>query len=122
MYKISLNIGYDTTYGQSGILTRFPICVGVSSMSNFSSYIRRSCFVLADWAIENHVPKGSIVLYTHVEREYTDVDGEWIWENDFAIKCKNIREYIPILDMSDDEIKARIKADDREGKIEDIIK
>jgi hypothetical protein len=67
--------------------------------------------------MENYVPKSSLVLYVSISRS-TIEDGEnYIYSNEYAIRCENIREYKPYIMMEDSEIEAL----SRDEKINTII-
>jgi hypothetical protein len=120
MYNISMNIGYETD-GSSGILNRIPLVWEFGSIEDFTDFIRRCSIDFADWAIQNSVPKSSLILYTSINRYYTENGEEWNWNNDFTIHCKNIREYMPFLKMENTDISVLIEATRRDRKINDVL-
>ena len=117
MLFISYNIGYSINYHGNSVLNLKPITYICDDISEFTSMIRRGHLVLADWAIQNNIPKSSLVLYVNIDRPYIENGEEWIWSNEFTIKCCNIREYSEIMTLSNADIEALI----RENKINDII-
>lgn len=108
MYTAVFNIGYETGYS-SGVLNRTPIIYHFDDVREYTNFIRGGVVNIVDWAIKNHVPKSSIVLYTRISRLYMEGDEDWVWSNDFDIKCKNIREYKPLINLSDEEIEALLR-------------
>ncbi len=108
MYTAVFNIGYETE-SSSGVLNRTPIIYQFNSVKEYTDFIRGGMVNIVDWAIKNYVPKSSIVLYTNISRLYMEGDEEWVWSNDFNIKCKNIREYKPLINLSDEEIEALLR-------------
>lgn len=117
MLFISYNIGYEISYHGNSTLNLRPITYICDDMRDFTSMIRRGYLVLADWAIQNNVPRSSLVLYVNIDRPYMENGEEWIWTNEFKIKCANIREYSKIMSLPNTDIEALI----RESKINDII-
>lgn len=108
MQTAVFNIGYETK-SSSGVLNRTPIIYQFDSVKEYTNFIRGGMVNIVDWAIKNYVPKSSIVLYTNISRLYMEGDEEWVWSNDFNIKCKNIREYKPLINLSDEEIEALLR-------------
>lgn len=108
MYTAVFNIGYETGYS-SGVLNRTPIIYHFDDVREYTNFIRGGVVNIVDWAIKSHVPKSSIVLYTRISRLYMEGDEDWVWSNDFDIKCKNIREYKPLINLSDEEIEALLR-------------
>lgn len=120
-FTISFNIGYDVPSVASGVLNGFPMLYQFVTIREFTEFIRDNSLAFADWAIQHNVMKSSIVLYVNITRFYIECDEEWIYESFFRIKCKNIREYIPLLSMGDNEIQSLLKSKSRDEKINDVL-
>lgn len=116
MYYVSMNIGYSTE-SQSGILNTIPFVWKFDSVREFTSWIRTQQFNILLWSVDNYVPKSSLIMYVSINRYYMEDGEEWNWSNEFAIKCKNIREYKPFINLSREEIEALR----REQKIDEVI-
>jgi len=117
MYTFSLNIGYESSTGSSGVLNKLPMIYRFDTPKDFTNFVRNNSIRLVDWAIQNHVPKSSLMLYVTINRFYEEEGEDWIWSNEFHIHLKNIREYIPYLDMTDEEI----EAEGRDKTIDDVL-
>ncbi len=115
MYTVSLNIGYES--GSSGILNKFPISYQFTTVREFTDFIRKSSIHFADWAVQNYVPKSSIVLYTNIYMVYMEDGEEWTWSWEFDIRMENVREYKPLIMISDEELQSLL----RNLKIEDVL-
>ena len=118
---ISVNIGYKSSMGQ-GILSTFPIVWPFKNIREFTEFIRPQCLNLINWTTPNHVPKSSLVLHINIVTLYDedgneDPSGEWQDSREFTIHFKNVREYKPYMNMSDQEIEAL----NRDQKISNIL-
>lgn len=111
-YIFSYNIGYV-----NGVLNLTPFIITFKTIREFTDMVRNSKFQLSDWSRKNGIPNHSLCIYLKIYRTSKDEDGEWEWENEFKIMCRNIREFKPLVKMSDAEIDAL----QRDSKLEDIL-
>lgn len=104
--------------GSGRPINTYPFYYQMDNFREFSKIIRRDAFTLALWASENWISKYHLYIYIHVQE---DMDEDNCWEWDFAIKCENIREYKPYLNLQQEEME-RLKVErDRNAKINDIL-
>lgn len=113
MVHISLNI-----VAEGRPLHAFPFYFQMDSFKEFSNMIRRDAFTLACWASDNWVSKYKLYCYIHV---HEDTVNDSYWEWDFAIKCENIREFKPYLNLQKEEVDALRIEKNREEKLEDLL-
>lgn len=116
-----MNIGYEIDGHGSGILNKIPMVWTFKTPKEFTDFIRRCSIDLVDWAVQNSIPKGCLMLHVSINLYYKEDDQDWIWNNEFNIHCKNIREYQPYLKMTNDEIAALVEATKRDRAISDVL-
>lgn len=119
--NVSMNIGYESSAGSAGVLNKIPMCWIFDNPKEFTKFIRKSMIDILGWSVSNHVPKSSLMLYVNIDRFYMEDGREWMWSNEFCIPCKNIREYKPFLEMTQDEVIALTEARKREIAINDVL-
>lgn len=119
MIHISFNIGYEGVLG-SGIFTKYPTYYQMDYFKDFSDSVRNNPFEWLLWAHENHVSKSHMCFYVTIwEQDKNNTDEYWSWN--FTIHVKNIREYLPYLKMSRDEVDEMKIQRSRENKLEEIL-
>lgn len=119
MVHISLNIGYEGTLS-SGILTKYPTYYQMDNFKEFSDFIRNNPFEWLLWAHDNYISKSYMCFYLTIwELDKKNDDEYWSWN--FTIHVKNIREYLPYLKMSRDEVEEMKIQRSRENKLEEIL-
>lgn len=117
--NISFNIGYEGSLS-SGNLTKFPIFWQVENFKEFSDFMRKNPFEWLLWAHENHISKSHMCFNLTIwEEDKKNPDEYWTWE--FTIHVKNIREYIPYLKMTEEEVDEMKIQRSREKKLKEIL-
>ena len=119
MIRISFNIGYEGNLSD-GILTKYPIYHDYQDFKDFSDFIRNNAFEWILWAHVNNISKTFMCFYLTIwEVDKKNPDGYWSWE--FTIHVNNIREYLPYLKMSREEVEEMKIQRSRENKLDEIL-
>jgi len=113
MLHITFNIGYE---GRS--LNSHPIYYQIENFKDFSDMLRRDAFILACWASDNYISKYHLYLYIYI---YEDIDSDTYNDWNFSVKCENIREYKPYLNLQREEMEQLKIEISRENKLNKIL-
>lgn len=105
---ISFNIGSERP------INIYPFVFDVDNFKEFSEIIRRDMFTLILWSNQYYIPKSRMNIFLLIK------DFENDYEKEITISIKNIREALPYMKLSTDEIKEIEISNNRDRKLNTI--
>lgn len=105
---ISFNIGSERP------INTYPFIFDVDNFKDFAEIIRRDMFTLILWSHKCYIPKSKMNIFLLIK------DFENDYEKEITISIKNIRESLPYMKLSTDEIKEIEIANNRNIKLNTI--